>query len=82
VNKIVPAERLVPAAVAAAASIAAHGPLAVRAARGALRRAEELPLSAALEYERQQLLAMLATEDHVEGIDALLEKRSPRFAGR
>jgi enoyl-CoA hydratase len=82
VNRIVPAERLVPAAVAVAASIAAHGPLAVRAARGAVRRAEELPLAAALEYERQQLLAMLATEDHVEGIDALLEKRSPRFAGR
>jgi enoyl-CoA hydratase len=82
VNRIVPAERVVPAAMEVAASVAAHGPLAVRAARGAVRRAEELPVSAALEYERQQLLAMLATEDHVEGIDALLEKRSPRFAGR
>ncbi|TDV57537.1 enoyl-CoA hydratase-related protein [Actinophytocola oryzae] len=82
VHRIVPAERLVPAAVAVAASVAANGPLAVRAARGALRRAEELPLSAALDHERAQLLAMLATEDHVEGIDALLEKRFPRFTGR
>jgi enoyl-CoA hydratase len=82
VYRIVPAERLVAAAIAVAGSVAAHGPLAVRAARGALRRAEELPLSAALEYERAQLLAMLSTEDHVEGIDALLEKRSPRFVGR
>lgn len=82
VHRIVPAERLVPAATALAAEIAAHGPLAVRAARGAVRRAEELPLAAALEYERQQLLLLLSGEDHVEGITALLDKRAPRFTGR
>ncbi|MFJ7217846.1 enoyl-CoA hydratase-related protein [Amycolatopsis sp. NPDC098790] len=82
VHRIVPSERLVEAAVAVASSVAANGPLAVRAARSALRRADELPLSAALEYERQQLLLMLGSDDHVEGITALLEKRAPRFTGR
>ena len=82
VHRIVPAERLVPAAVAVASEIAANGPLAVTAARAAVRRAEELPLSAALEYERQQLLMMLTSTDHVEGITALLEKRAPRFTGQ
>jgi enoyl-CoA hydratase len=82
VHRIVPAERVVPAAVALASEIAANGPLAVTAARGALRRAEELPLTAALEHERQQLSLMLSTEDHIEGITALLEKRAPRFTGR
>jgi enoyl-CoA hydratase len=81
VYRIVPAERLVEAAVTVASAIASHGPLAVRAARSAVRRAEELPLAAALEYERQQLLLMLSSEDHVEGITALLEKRSPHFTG-
>lgn len=82
VHRIVPAERLVEAAVSAAAEIAANAPLAVRAASSAVRRAEELPLAAALEYERQQLLLTLSSEDHVEGITALLEKRAPRFTGR
>jgi enoyl-CoA hydratase len=82
VHRIVPAQRLVAAAVSVAGEIAANGPLAVTAARSAVRRAEELPLSAALEYERQQLLLMLTTTDHVEGITALLEKRPPRFTGQ
>jgi enoyl-CoA hydratase len=82
VHRIVPAERVVPAAVAVAGEIAANGPLAVRTARGAVRRAEELPLAAALEHERQQLLMMLTSDDHIEGISALLEKRAPRFTGR
>ncbi|GAB3434810.1 enoyl-CoA hydratase-related protein [Actinophytocola sediminis] len=82
VHRIVPAERVVAAAAAVAGEIAANGPLAVRAARAALRRSEESPLSAALEFERQQLLLMLTSDDHVEGITALLDKRAPRFAGR
>jgi enoyl-CoA hydratase len=82
VHRIVPAERLVPAAMALAGEIAANGPLAVTAARAAVRRAEELPLSAALEFERQQLLLMLTSDDHVEGITALLDKRPPRFTGQ
>lgn len=82
VYRIVPAERVVEAGVAVAGQIAAHGPLAVVAARAAVRRAEELPLAAALEYERQQLLLLLTTDDHVEGITALLDKRAPRFTGK
>ncbi|NKQ51657.1 enoyl-CoA hydratase [Amycolatopsis sp. K13G38] len=82
VHRIVPAERLVAAAVEVAAGIAANGPLAVQAARTAVRRAEELPLAAALEFERQQLLLLLSSDDHIEGITALLDKRAPRFTGR
>ena len=82
VHRIVPAERVVAAATELAAEVAAHGPLAVGAARAAVRRAEELPLAAALDYERQQLLLLLASDDHIEGITALLDKRAPRFAGR
>lgn len=78
-HRIVPAERVVAAATEVAHEVAAHGPLAVRAA---LRRADELPLTAALDYERQQLLLLLDSDDHVEGITALLQKRAPRFTGR
>src|SRR5262245_821907 len=41
VHRIVPAERLIPATVELARQIAANGPLAVTAARSAVRRAEE-----------------------------------------
>lgn len=82
VYRIVPGERVVDAAVEVAREIAAHGPLAVTAARAAVRRADELPMAAALDYERQQLLLLLTSDDHVEGITALLEKRAPRFTGR
>ena len=82
VDRVVPAERVVAAAADVAGQIAAHAPLALRAARGAVRRSEELPLSAALEHERAQLVTLLSTEDHREGIDAFLEKRAPEFTGR
>jgi enoyl-CoA hydratase/carnithine racemase len=82
VSRVVPVERLVAAATATARDIAAGAPLALRAARSALRRSEELPLAAALEHERGQLAILLGTEDAAEGITALLDKRMPTFAGR
>jgi enoyl-CoA hydratase len=82
VASVVPAERIEAAGLALAARVAAGAPLALRAARAAVRAAEELPLSAALEAERARLVALLSSEDHVEGIDAVLEHRPPRFAGR
>jgi enoyl-CoA hydratase/carnithine racemase len=82
VAKVVPAERVVVAGVALAQRIAAGAPLSLRAAKAALRAAEELPLSEGLRHEREQLLRVLATEDRTEGITAFLEKRPPRFAGR
>jgi enoyl-CoA hydratase/carnithine racemase len=82
VARVVPTERLVPAARATASAIAAGAPLALRAARAAVRRSEELPLAAALEHERGLLALLLGTDDSAEGITALLERRTPTFAGR
>lgn len=82
VARVVPAERVVEEAVSLASDVAAGAPLALRAAKGAIRRAEQLPLAAALEHERAQLQVLLSTDDRAEGITALLEKRAPTFAGR
>jgi enoyl-CoA hydratase/carnithine racemase len=82
VAQVVPAERVVTAGVALAAEVAAFSPVATRLSKAAVRASEQLPLDGGLEHERALLGTLLSTEDHFEGIDAFLEKRSPRFTGR
>lgn len=82
VNQVVPAERVVDAGIALAQSVSRFSPVATRSIKAALRSSEEMPVSAALDYERSLLGVLLSTEDHLEGIDAFLEKRPPYFEGR
>lgn len=82
VNRVVPAERVVEAGIAMAQAFAVHSPIAARMTRAALRASEEMPLTGALEHERALLGTLLSTDDHLEGIDAFLEKRPARFTGR
>lgn len=65
-----------------AARIAQHAPLALQAAKTALRQAHELSLSQGLTHERQLFTLLAATEDRQEGIAAFLEKRPAAFKGR
>jgi enoyl-CoA hydratase len=76
-----------PAAVVARAHeiadrIAARGPLAVRAAKEATRRALELPLDEGRALERALFERCFASDDRKEGVAAFLERRDPIFAGR
>lgn len=82
VHKVVPAECVVEAGVQLAEEVARFSPLASRLGKSALRAAEEVGIGAGLEFERSQLAVLMSSEDHLEGIDAFLEKRSPRFTGR
>lgn len=82
VNQVVPAERVVEAGMAMAESVAAYSPIAARMAKAALRASEELPLTAGMDHERALLGTLLSTDDHLEGIDAFLEKRPAEFKGR
>jgi enoyl-CoA hydratase/carnithine racemase len=81
VNRVLPAAELVPAAVAAAQSIAAKGPLAVRAARSAVLASLTLGLADGLAAEREHFLAVMRTDDAVEGATAFSEKRAPVYLG-
>jgi enoyl-CoA hydratase len=82
VSRVVPAERTLDEALALATAIAAQAPVAVLAAKEAVRLAEELPLGDGLRHERRAFFALFATEDQTEGMAAFVEKRRPEWKGR
>jgi enoyl-CoA hydratase len=57
-------------------------PLAVRAAKEAVRNAHELSLAAGLELERRNFFMLFSSEDQREGMAAFAEKRPPQWSGR
>ena len=81
-TRVVPAAETVDSAIELADAIAAMPPLAVRAAKRAVKAAQELPLSAGLQAEREAFFDLFATEDQSEGIRAFMEKRPATWTGR
>jgi enoyl-CoA hydratase/carnithine racemase len=65
-----------------ATQIAQRGPIALRAAKEAVRRGLEMPLDEALRFETDLTVLLQTTADRAEGVDAFTEKRPPRFQGR
>jgi enoyl-CoA hydratase/carnithine racemase len=82
VNKVAKKGTWLEEAMALARTVAERPPIAVRLAKQAVLAAEETALSAGLENERRLYEMAMATEDRVEGMQAFLEKREPRFEGR
>jgi enoyl-CoA hydratase len=82
VNKVVAPEALLEEAKKAATKIAEKAPLAIAYSKRAVRRSQELPLSAANELESDLFGLLFATADQKEGTTAFLEKRPPKFEGK
>jgi 2-(1,2-epoxy-1,2-dihydrophenyl)acetyl-CoA isomerase len=79
VNRVVPAERLMEEAREMASTIA-HGPtLALGLARQGLHRGLTSDLATAEAWEAEALARCRRSPEHAEGVNAFLEKRSPRF---
>jgi enoyl-CoA hydratase/carnithine racemase len=81
VSRVLPQGELLDTALAAAAGIAATAPLASRFTKVALKR-RHASIEDCLQWEAMAQPVTLATEDLQEGIQAVLEKRDPRFSGR
>ena len=79
VSRVVPADKLIDEAMAAAATICALGMPAVMMAKECVNRAFEGPLADGVAYERRMFHSLFATHDQKEGMDAFLAKRAPQF---
>ena len=82
VNRVAPVESYMEEAVKLAGKIAAMPRIAVRLIKDAVNKAEELPLSAGLDYEKRNFYLAFSTEDKTEGMTAFIEKRPPQWKHR
>jgi enoyl-CoA hydratase len=81
-NVVVEPAELMPRVRAVAEQIAAKAPLAIAAAKRAVRDGGDLPQVAGMELERDLFARMFATHDQKEGMRAFIEKRAPNWTGR
>jgi len=79
VSRVVPLEKLMEEALAAAIVIAGFSQVAVMAAKETVNRAFEGSLSDGLMFERRLFHALFATQDQKEGMDAFVNKRQANF---
>jgi enoyl-CoA hydratase len=79
VSRVVPADKLVEEALAAAAVIASMSLPAVMMIKESVNRAYESSLADGVQYERRLFHSTFATEDQKEGMKAFVEKRLPNF---
>ncbi|MEM6658704.1 MAG: enoyl-CoA hydratase [Pseudomonadota bacterium] len=79
VSRVVPSKKLMDEAMGAAQKIVEKSQLSAIAAKEAVNRSYELPLSEGMLFERRVFHSMFATEDQKEGMAAFLEKRAAQF---
>lgn len=82
VNRVLPVESYLTAALELANQIAARAPLAVRIGKEMVNQAAETFLSDGLAEERRAFYVLFSTEDQKEGMKAFVEKRKPTWAGK
>jgi enoyl-CoA hydratase/carnithine racemase len=82
VEECVPADKLLDAATALAAEIAAKSPVAIRLAKHALNTIEEMSLRDGYRFEQGMTGELSTYEDSKEAMRAFVEKRPPVFQGR
>ena len=82
VSRVVPVEKLLDDALAAAAKIADFSLPSVMMAKEAVNRAFETTLSEGLRFEKRLFHSMFALDDQSEGMTAFVEKRKANFTNR
>ena len=81
VNKVVPLDKLVEEAMSMAKKIAEKSPVVTKLAKRAIQNGADLPIDTGLLIEILSQSVVFSTKDHLEGINAFLEKRKPEYTG-
>ncbi len=81
ITRIVPAESLMDEAIKLAKKLAAKAPLTTRITKQSLNNSVYQDLASGLLFEQKGFAFLFATEDHIEGLDAFMQKRKPVFKG-
>jgi 2-(1,2-epoxy-1,2-dihydrophenyl)acetyl-CoA isomerase len=81
VSRVVPADQLMTEALALAQRIAKQPPGALRLAKTLLRQGQSASYTTVMELSAAAQALMHHTQDHAEGVAAILEKREPTFTG-
>ncbi|MGD8603052.1 MAG: enoyl-CoA hydratase-related protein [Anaerolineales bacterium] len=82
VNKVVPADEFLSAAMELAESIASMPPLAVRFGKEMVNQAFETSLSEGMADERRSFYFLFSSQDQKEGMRAFVDKRKPKWEGK
>ena len=82
VNEVVDDAELLPRVRGLAADIIEMAPVALGVIKSAVDKAQDLDLDAGLAFEQECSQVVAATDDRIEGYQAFVEKRKPRFTGR
>ena len=82
VNRLVPVEGYLDAALKLADEVASRAPLALRAAKKMINQAYERTLADGLAEEKQTFYSLFASDDQKEGMKAFIEKRKPEWKGK
>lgn len=82
VHKVFSPKQLLPEAKELAKLLVKKPPLALAYAKQAINQGTEVDLETGLKLEAAYFGLTFATADHIEGIDAFLEKREPLFKGK
>ncbi len=82
VNRVVPGDQVLEAAIALAERIAKNAPLAVRTSKDVMRRSRELTEEQAWAASDEAFAMIGRSADAMEGAVAFAEKREPNWQGR
>ena len=81
VARVIQSNNLLEETITTAKQIADYSKPSVILAKEAIDRADNLPLSEGLLFERRAFHSLFATLDQKEGMTAFLQKRAPKFQG-
>ncbi|MDR1954229.1 MAG: enoyl-CoA hydratase/isomerase family protein [Clostridiales Family XIII bacterium] len=82
VEKVFPADELLPQAAAWLKQVLGKAPIAVRMAKVSINNGVNMDIKSAIAFEAESMTAAFSSEDRVEGMSAFVEKRPAAFKNR